>query len=163
MRQRSSRFNRRPTLASAVAALLVAGAPALMAQTVRCEGADGKVTYANVDCPTGSKPVKTLPPPDPPTAAEAKAARERAKADQQQVKAIESKRQNDADKLAHERAAQAKQQAARREKLEANCRKLAAQIASAADALDRAPLAKRDAADARLRRLRAQHTAECKG
>jgi hypothetical protein len=127
------------------------------AQVIRCESADGKVTYANQACPEGTRPVKTLPPPDPPKAADVQAARDRTKAGQQQVKAIEAQRQSEEEKRARERAAAAKQQ----EKRDLACRKLATQVRDAEDALSRAALNKREPAETRARRLHAQYTAEC--
>lgn len=149
---------RRPTLRRAAVGLAaLVAACSVGAQVIRCESADGKVTYANQACPEGTRPVKTLPPPDPPQDADVKAARDRTKAGQQQVKAIEAQRQSEEEKRARERAAAAKQQ----EKRDLACRKLATQVRDAEETLSRAALNKRESAEARARRLHAQYTAEC--
>ena len=45
-----------------VAALLTAAAPAMAQDVRRCEGVDGKVSYANGACPPGTLEVRTLAP-----------------------------------------------------------------------------------------------------
>jgi hypothetical protein len=142
---------------SAIGFASLAAACSAGAQVIRCESADGKVTYANQACPEGTRAVKTLPPPDPPKASDVQAARDRTKAGQQQVKAIEAQRQSEEEKRARDRAAATKQQ----DKRDAACRKLAAQVREAEEALSRAALNKREPAEARARRLHAQYTAEC--
>lgn len=142
---------------TAVGLVALAAACDAGAQVIRCESADGKVTYANQACPEGTRAVKTLPPPDPPKAADVQAARDRNKAGQQQVKSLEAQRQSEEEKRARERAAAAKQQ----EKRDVACRKLATQVRDAEETLSRAALNKRESAEARARRLHAQYTAEC--
>lgn len=137
--------------------LLALGPLAVSAQTLRCESPDGKVTYANVACPDGTRPVRTLPPPDPPSAGDAKAARERARADQEQVQKLERARQAEEAERARQRTAAAKL----KEKHDAQCRKLAQRVGDAEQALQRSALKNRETAEARLRKAREQHAAEC--
>ena len=142
--------------AAALLILALAGAGAA-AQTVRCEGPDGKVTYANSACPDGTRAVRTLPPLDPPTAADARSARERARADQQQVQRIEQQRQAEDAERARRRAVEAKQE----ERRAAQCRRLAQRLRDAEQALERSALKSRASAEARVRKAREQHAAEC--
>mgnify|MGYP001187260715 CR=1 FL=1 len=140
-----------------LAALLLAASAEPAAQTVRCESPGGKVTYANTACPDGATAVRTLPPAEPPSPADARAARERLKADQKQVQALDREREAEDKAQARRRAAAA----AAREKREAACRKLAQQVAEAEADLSRAALNKREPAERRLQRARARESAEC--
>lgn len=140
-------------------AALFAGSAA--AQTLRCEAADGTVIYANVACPAGSKPVRTLVPVDPPAPAEVRSARERAEADRKQVQAIEARRRAEVQERERQRAAAAKAQAKVAEKRAQDCRRLAEQLGDAEAALRRAALAKREAAASQLDRLRASYAQQC--
>jgi hypothetical protein len=149
-------------LSSAAAAVLVslASAPALAqsaATLQRCESPDGKVTYANIACPDGTRAVRAVPPASAPSAEDARAARERLKADQQQVQKIDKARAAGDAQLQRERAAQARQAADR----ERACRKLAARVRQAEETLSRAALAKRETADRQLQKARAQYAADC--
>lgn len=153
------------TAVAAAAALLsawigafAADASAQAAQMQRCESPDGKVTYANVACPEGTKPVRAVAPAAGPSADDARAARERLKADQQQVQKIDKARAAEEAQQQRERAAQARQAADR----ERACRKLAARVAQAEEALSRASMAKREAADRQVQKARAQHAADCR-
>lgn len=154
--RRSERSRLKPAriLPALLLALASAGA---VAQTVRCESPDGKVTYANAACPEGTRAVRTLPPPDPPNAADAKAARERARADQQRVQKMERQQQAEEAERVRQRAAEAK----KNEKRDAQCRKLAQRVRDAEQALQKSALKSREAAEARLRKAREQHAAEC--
>jgi hypothetical protein len=128
-----------------------------VAQTVRCESADGKVTYANVACPADSKAVRTLPPADPPAPADARAARDRIKADQQKVQNLDRQRQAEEEQRERARAAEAK----KKDKRDLACRKLAKQVSDAEEDLGRAALNRRESAEVRVQRLRTQYAAEC--
>jgi Skp family chaperone for outer membrane proteins len=145
--------------AGALTALLLALCTTAAAQTVRCESPDGKVTYANVACPEGSKAVRTLPPADAPKPADAKAAQERLKADQQQAQKIDRQRQAEEDERARMLAAEAK----KKDKRDLACRKLATQVSDAEEDLSRAAINKREAADLRLQKARRQYATECSG
>lgn len=139
-----------------LAAAVSAGVPAA-AQSVRCESPDGRVTYSNAECPPGTRNVRVVPPAPPPTAADAKGARERARDEQKRAAALDRQRKADEDKAVRERAAQAKKDEAR----ERGCRKLAARVEQAQRDLDRATLAKRSAAEQRLAEARAKLEAAC--
>lgn len=140
-------------IAFASAAALAQSGAALQ----RCESPDGKVTYANVACPDGTRAVRAVPPAAAPSAEDARAARERLKADQQQVQKIDKARAAEDAQLQRERAAQARQAADR----ERACRKLAARVTQAEETLGRAALAKRETADRQLQKARAQYAADC--
>ena len=139
-----------------LAAALATAGPAV-AQSVRCESPDGRITYSNTDCPPGSRNVRVVPPAPPPNAADAKAARERARDEQKRAQSLDRQRQAADDKATRERAAQAKKDEAR----ERDCRKLAIRVEQAQRDLDRATLAKRSAAEKRLADARAKHDAAC--
>ncbi len=132
------------------------------AQTLRCESADGTVTYANVACPAGSKAVRSLAPVDAPTPADVRAARERAAAQREQVRAIEARRQAEEQERERQRAAAAKAQAKAQDKRAQDCRRLAERLGNAEEALRRATIAKREAAAALLDRLRSEYAAQCR-
>lgn len=149
----------RALLAVVLALALAAAVPGLLAQTVRCESADGKVTYANVACPDGSRTVRTLPPADPPSTADTKAARERLKADQQQLQKLDQQRKAEDAERERERAAEAK----KKDKRDLACRKLARQVSEADEDLGRAALNRREAAETKAQRLRTQYASECSG
>ena len=146
-----------------LATLLLPAASVAIAQTVRCESADKKVTYANVACPEGTKPIRTLPPADPPSPADARAARERIKADQQQVQKLDRQRQAEEEQRDRARAAQASAEAKKKDKRDLACRKLAKQVADAEADLGRATLNKRESAELRLQKAQSQYAAECSG
>ncbi len=126
-------------------------------QTMRCESADGKVTYANAACPDGTRSVRTLPPAPEPTPADAKAARDRLKADRQQVQQLEREQRNAAARQERERAAQARQQAER----DQACRALALKAAQADERVSKSTLAKREAAEKTAQKARARYAAQC--
>jgi|GEM_PF-1110881 len=143
----------------ALAALFASGAAA---QTLRCESADGTVSYANVACPAGSKPVRILAPVDAPAPADVRAARSRAQAERQQVQAIEARRRAEEQERERQRAAAAKAQAKAEAKRAQDCRRLAERLGDAEQALRRATIAKREAAAGQLDRLRSQYAAQCR-
>lgn len=135
----------------ALAAVLAGGAfcaYAAFAQTVqRCETPEGKVTYSNTNCPAGTEAVRNIERDPEPTAAEQKAARDRAQQRSRELDKLEHQRQKDEDKAARVRAAAEAKQAKR----EAECRKLDARVRAAREELDSATLARRQALDRRLR------------
>jgi hypothetical protein len=149
-------------LVGTLTCLLVSTPPAY-AEVVRCESADGKVTYANVACPEGSRSVRTLPPAKPPAPGDAKAAQQRQKAQQQQLQKLEQQRQAEVAVRERERAAEAKAQARQKDKRDLACRKLSRQVSDAEDELARAALNRREEIELRLQRLRSQYSAECSG
>jgi multidrug resistance efflux pump len=150
-------------MAYALRALLAAfacgaAAPAVSAPLVRCESADGKVTYANEGCPPGTqfrREVKKAEPVDP---ADARRARERARDDAERVESIEQQRRREEEKAAQARAAAAKKEEARR----SECRKLTASVQDAERDLERSTLAKRAEAEQRLKRARESYDKSCR-
>src|SRR5215470_17935158 len=109
----------RATAAVVVAAGLVCVAPAFSQQVQRCESPEGKVTYSNATCPDGTQAVRKIEPDPDPTAADQKAARERAQQHSRELDKLERQRQKDEEKAARARAvADAKQ-----EKRDVECRK----------------------------------------
>jgi hydroxylamine reductase (hybrid-cluster protein) len=102
--------------------LVGAAAPACAQGVQRCESADGKVTYSNTRCPAGTSAVRQVNTSPPVAVDEQKAAKERAKKDAADAKAIDKAREQEQAKV--ERAAleknkqQDKQQAKERERCE---------------------------------------------
>ncbi len=113
-----------PSLSAVCLAFLLASAVAPVgAQGVqRCESADGKVTYSNTRCPEGTSAVRQVNTSPPVAVDEQKAAKERAKKDAADAKAIDKAREQEQAKV--ERAAleknkqQDKEQAKERERCE---------------------------------------------
>ena len=139
----------------ALCALLACGAAS--AQTVqRCETPEGKVTYSNTTCPAGSEAVRTIESDPGPTAAEQKAARERAQQHSRELDKLERQRQKEEDKEARARAAAEAKQARR----DAECKKLDARAKAAREEFETATLSKRQALD-RKRRLAEEQAAAC--
>jgi hypothetical protein len=129
-----------------------------IAQTLRCESASGQVTYAEAACPPGTTAVRSLQAPGKPAAEDTRAARDRLKADQQQVQKIERERRAEEDKAARDRAAREK----REEDRQRACRKLAQRVADAEESLSRAASNRRDAAERQVRRAREDYAADCR-
>jgi Domain of unknown function (DUF4124) len=140
----------------AMAALVAAAslcAPAAFAQKVeRCESPEGKVTYSNSTCPAGTQPVRNIEPDPGPTAADQKAARERAQQHSRELDKLERQRQKEEEKAARDRAAAEAKQA----KLDAECRKLDARVRAARADYETATLQDRQQADRKLRSAEAQ-------
>jgi hypothetical protein len=142
-------------------ALLVAGslAGSVAAQTTqRCEGPDGKVTYSNTVCPPGTSGVRTLEAAPPPATDDAKAARERARRDQQTVDDLARKQKAEDAQAAKARAAASK----KAEQTERECRKLAARADTLAGQVERAPLNRRASAEQAAQKAREQVDARCR-
>jgi len=55
----------RLAIAAACATLLAAGPLSAVAAIVRCEAADGKVTYSNTECPPDTKMIRKVEPSPP--------------------------------------------------------------------------------------------------
>lgn len=131
---------------------------AASAQTVqRCESPEGKVTYSNTTCPTGTSSVKKIEPDPGPTEADQKAARDRAQQHSRELDKLERQRQKDDEKAARARAAAE----ARQTKKEAECRKLDARVRAARAEFEDATLARRQQADRKLR-LAEEQAAACR-
>jgi len=136
--------------------LLWAGAGGAQ-QVQRCESPEGKVTYSNTSCPSGTEAVRKIEPDPMPSAEDQKAARDRAQQHSKELDKLERQRQRDTDKAAHDRAAAE----ARQSKRDAECRKLDARVRAAKDAFDNATLQQRQQADRKLR-LAEEQAAACK-
>jgi hypothetical protein len=145
----------------ACAALAAAGwvfAAAATAQPVqRCESPDGKVTYSNSTCPAGTEPVRKVESDPGPSAADQKAARERAQQRSRELDKLERQRQNEETKAARARAAAEAKEA----RHEAECRKLDARVRAARSEYESATLQRRQQADRKLR-LAEEQAAGCK-
>lgn len=145
-------------LSVAIATALAAAAGAVGAQDVqRCDGPDGKVTYANGPCPEGTRPVRTLPPAQPPSAADQKAARERARQDQRDAEALDRARKAEDERAAREQD-KAQAQAA---KVEAQCRRLQSRLDAARHEVAGATSTQRADAQRRMRRAEQNYIADC--
>lgn len=123
----------------------------------RCETASGAVTYSNGPCPAGTKPVRHVDTSPPVSVADRQAARDRARRDAQQLERLERDRR--AERLAAEKARIAAAQ--KEERRARECRKLAASVDEARDALSRATLAQRTAAERRLARAQDRYARDC--
>jgi chromosome segregation ATPase len=143
----------------ALAAVFAGGAfcaVAAFAQTVqRCETPEGKVTYSNTSCPTGTEAVRSIERDPGPSAADQKAARERAQQHSRELDKLERQRQKEEEKTARLRAAADAKQA----KKDADCRKLDERVRAAREEFDTATLSRRQALDRKLRAAEAQAAA----
>lgn len=139
-----------------IALPLALAAPAI-AQTLRCESPTGQVTYADTSCPPGTTAVRSVPAPGRPAAEDTRAARDRLKADQQQLQKIERDRRAEEEKSARDRASRER----RDEERQRTCRKLAQRVSDAEDTVSRASLNRREAAERQLRRAREDYAADC--
>src|SRR5437016_4761346 len=95
---------RRRALAVLVGAGLLCASTANAQSVQRCESAEGKVTYSNTSCPAGTEPVRKLEPDEGPSAADQKAARERAQQHSRELDKLERQRQKEEDNAARDRA-----------------------------------------------------------
>lgn len=120
-------------------ALLAASSAGVAQQVQRCESADGKVTYSNTKCPEGTTPVRSVNTSPPVAVDEQKAAKERARRDAAEVKAIDKARAKDEEQEQRAAAEQKKAQAKERER----CDKAKRELEKAKDA--RAELHRRPA------------------
>lgn len=96
---------------------LAAWLSAAAAQAVhRCEGKDGKITYSNTQCPSGTQPVRKVNTDPPISVEEQKAAKDRARRDADQVKQIDKQRKADEIKAERSTADKSKASAKDRER-----------------------------------------------
>ena len=146
---------------TASAVLLAAGAlstgAATAQQVQRCESPEGKVTYSNSTCPDGTQTVRKIEQDSGPSAADQKAARERAQQHSRELDKLERQRQKEEEKAARERASAEAKQA----KHDADCRKLDARVRAAREEFENATLQQRQQADRKLR-LAEDQAAACK-
>jgi len=132
-------------------------APGWAQEVQRCEATDGKVTYSNSACPPGSRPVRTIDPDPPPSAADQKAARERTQRYLRQVENLERSREKEQQEA--QRARLAAEEAERRRAVE--CRALESRVHAAREERDKATLQKRQQADRKLRLAQERFDARC--
>jgi len=105
-------------------ALLAASTACAAQQVQRCESPDGKVTYSNTKCPDGTTPVRSVNTSPPVAVDEQKAAKERARRDAAEVKAIDKARAKDEAQDQRAAAEQKKAQAKERERCDKARREL---------------------------------------
>ena len=110
--------------------LLAASSTCAAQQVQRCESPDGKVTYSNTKCPDGTTPVRSVNTSPPVAVDEQKAAKERARRDATEAKAIDKARAKEEDQDQRAAAEQKKAQAKERER----CDKVKSELAQAKDA-----------------------------
>lgn len=93
----------------------------------RCEGPGGKITYSNAECPEGTKAVKSVAVPPPPTPDAQQAARTRAASDAARAQKLATERQ-----VQHSQAQtqQAQAQYQRQTQQDADCAYLRGEIDS---------------------------------
>jgi hypothetical protein len=128
------------------------------AQLLRCESAAGAVTYANGSCPPGTTLKREVPPAPPLSEADRKRAESQAKAEATRARQLEQTERTEAQRLEKARAAEAKKAQER----ERSCRKLALQLQQAEDALSKAALNKREAAEKTRNRARERYELDCR-
>lgn len=142
-------------LALLAAMILVSGAA--HAQAIRCESADGKVTYAQASCPPGTEPVRALGTPGKPAPEDQRAAADRARADAKALDRIERDR-----KAEEARAARThKTDRFRAEARARTCKRLALRVKQAQDDVAAAPLNRASDAKRRLKKAQENHELEC--
>jgi hypothetical protein len=144
----------RPLLA---ALLALTALPALAQDVQRCQGAEGKVSYANGACPPGTAAVRTLPPAGTPSPAEQKAAQQRAQQDVRRAAALDRARKAEEDRAARER----QQRSAEARKQEAHCRRLQTGLRHAQEDLADARPHKRIEARRRVARAEDLYREDC--
>ena len=135
----------------------LAAVPASAQDVQRCEDASGKVSYANGPCPQGTTAVRSLPPAATPSAADRKAAQQRAQQDTRDAAAVDRARKAEDERIARDQ----EQAQARAKKQEAQCRRLETRLRQEQDELASAPSNKRAVAQRRTRRAEQAYVEEC--
>jgi len=135
----------------------LATVPAGAQDVQRCEDANGKVSYANGPCPQGTTAVRTLPPAATPSAADRKAAQQRAQQDTRDAAALDRARKAEEQRIAREQ----EQAQARAKKQEAQCRRLETRLRQEREELASASSNKRAEAQRRVRRAEQAYVEEC--
>lgn len=151
----------------AVLGLLAATlSPAALAQTVqRCESRDGKVTYSNTKCPEGTSAVRPVNTSPPVAVDEQKAAKERAKRDAAEAKAIDQTRQKEEAKAERAAADQKKAEDKERQRCEQARRDLERARTARASLMQRSAATIEDVqkADTEVSRREAEADKACQG
>jgi dTMP kinase len=146
-----------PRLIVVLSIMSLAAAPASAQDVQRCEDASGKVSYANGQCPQGTTAVRTLPPAATPSAADRKAAQQRAQQDTRDAAALDRARQAEEQRIAREQ----EQAQAKAKKQEAQCRRLETRLRQEQNELAIASSNKRAEAQRRVRRAEQAYAEEC--
>ena len=146
-----------PRLLLTAVLMVLAALPAAAQEVQRCEGADGKVSYANGACPPGTAAVRSLPAAGPPSAADQKAAQQRAQQDVRNAAALDRARKAEEERIAR---AQEKEQATAKKK-EAHCQRLETRQRAAQAELADASGSKRTEAQRRLKRAEQLYVEDC--
>lgn len=139
--------------------LMVWAASPAWAQIQRCEGADGKITYSNENCPQGTKAVRKVDTRPPVLEVDVKAAKTRAQREAEELKALEKERQAEEKSQARARESARKKE----EKQEQTCNKLRIEVNKAKDAFEHATLNKRPELEKKLQRAQETLDQECGG
>jgi len=136
------------------------------AQTVqRCESRDGKVTYSNTKCPEGTSAVRSVNTSPPVAVDDQKAAKERAKRDAAEVKAIDQAREKDEAKAERTAANQKKAEDKDRQRCDQARRDLDRARTARAELMDESPatIQQVQKADAELTRRESEVAKACAG
>jgi hypothetical protein len=145
-------------------ALLVACGACLAQQVQRCESPDGKVTYSNTKCPDGTSPVRSVNTSPPVAVDEQKAAKERAKRDADEAKAIDKARAKEETQVQRAAADQKKAQAKDRERCEKTKRDLAKAMDTRAELHHKpATIQQMQKADSDIAKREAEVARDCPG
>jgi len=132
-------------------------AAAVAQEVQRCEDPAGKVSYANGPCPPGTAAVRPLPPAGGPSAADQKAAQQRAKQDVRDAAAVDRARKAEEERLAREQ----EQAQAKAKKQEAQCKRLEARLRHAQQDLAGAAPNRRSEAQRVARRAEEAYVEDC--
>jgi hypothetical protein len=161
---------RTPSQARRVVALLGLLAatlpPVASAQTVqRCESRDGKVTYSNTKCPEGTSAVRPVNTSPPVAVDDQKAAKERARRDAAEAKAVDQSRQKEEAKAERAAADQKKAEDKERQRCEQASRDLERARTARASLMQRsaATIEEVQEADKELSHREAEADKACKG
>ena len=146
----------RPAIAAACATLLATGLSPAVAAIVRCEAADGKVTYSNTECPPNTTMVRKVEPSPPVVVHDSGRPKATAGDDRQVVKleASRPRRVEDPVQIDEELNAQLAEQ--RRE-----CAARARELQRLQDDVDAAAPGARASAELSLRRAQDDYRALC--
>lgn len=140
-----------------LAAVLALAHGAAGAQAVRCESPDGKVTYAQNDCPAGTQPVRALGGSGKPTLDDQRAAKARARADAKALDRIErDAKAEDARVVKAQRTDRVRAEARAR-----SCKRLALRVKQAKEDAGTVPLNRQSDAKRRLKKAEENYELEC--
>jgi hypothetical protein len=141
----------------ALAAVLTFVNGAAGAQTLRCESPDGKVAYAQNECPAGTQAVRALGAPGKPALDDQRAAAARARADAKALDRLErDARTEDARAAKAQRTDRVRAEARAR-----SCKRLALRVKQAKDDADAVPLNRQSDAKRRLKKAQENYELEC--